>query len=967
MPAGACEKRDDHENQKRQNILSQDLESSRAMKNLRFKINAAIFMTCILIAVIFGTILWPAETARRNASINRIRLLLEAVFEQRKEDLANEIFAGHIKALNASLEEMVQVDGVRAIKLYDPGGQLMTSTEELDFPPIADTRINPNERESLSRSSFFRKENIPNRVLFSYTAAIKVDGKCRGYLKAYYDMGAIEREAHLSMTVFILLLLIIVFVVTGILHMFLFSFVIGPVNRLREAMKNVRAGRFGDRVDTSIRGEIGDLVSVYNEMSENLRNEQDAINKAEEKYRSIFENAIEGIAQSTPDSGRFLTVNPSMAAILGYDSPDELISSISDFANQLYVNPQDNLEFNRLMKKNGRVVEFETQLYRRDKSVIWVSVSARCIRDDSGTISHYEGSFIDITERKEKERAEKESDAAEAANLAKSEFLAKMSHEIRTPLNAIFGFAELLRGEIKNEEHKEQLEAITSGGETLLKLIDDILDLSKIEAGRVELHYRAVNPRSILNEIRNTFSEKCDEKGIDFGMIIDPGLPDYLVLDGMRLRQILHNLVDNAVKFTDRGLVELSVESRFADRERTRVALAITVRDAGSGIPEERKQLISESLLQVSGPPFLKTDAATYDGAGLGLAISGRLAEIMGGKISVQSAIGKGSVFLLMIKDISVATDGEDPTVETDIDPDSVFFDHSTVLIADDTPTNRELLKNFLEVYNFTVFEAETGKQAIESATAHFPDLVLMDMKMPVTDGYEATRTLKDNAETKHIPIIATTASTIGEIRDRMMVAGCDGFIVKPFDRKNLVIQLMRFLPHSIQDTEDSPEDAEDTGLGPFLAGKGGDGGISEETLDGETDEAARLNILLMEDNKNNQMLFAYCLKGSPHRLDIAENGKIGLEKFVSGNYDLVFMDVEMPVMGGYEATERIREWEADNLVKPVPIIAVTAHGTEKVKESLKAGCSSYMIKPIKKDLLLKKIDMYAKRPAHPP
>ncbi|MCP4218109.1 MAG: response regulator, partial [bacterium] len=394
------------------------------------------------------------------------------------------------------------------------------------------------------------------------------------------------------------------------------------------------------------------------------------------------------------------------------------------------------------------------------------------------------------TAEKAKEAAEKAREMAERASSAKSEFLANMSHEIRTPMNAILGFTEVLEEEITNLQHKEYLEAITSSGKTLLRLINDILDLSRIEAGKMELQYETVEPTSIMNEIRYVFANEVREKGLDFITETGTNLPDMLSLDGLRVRQVLLNLVGNAVKFTDSGFIKLSaVVGGF--RRTGGVDIIFSVEDTGIGIPADQLDSIFEAFKQQDGQ-----SAALYGGTGLGLAITRRLVEIMGGTILVESSKNEGSTFRVVLKDVAIPVTVHESNKREVMDVTSIAFEKASILVADDNYLNRKLLQKYLAGQNFDIWEAENGVEAVEMVKDRRPDLVLMDMKMPLMDGAEAATRLRADADSKDIPIIFVTASALREQEAAIRKTGCDGFLNKPVSKQDLVTELMRFLPY---------------------------------------------------------------------------------------------------------------------------------------------------------------------------
>jgi PAS domain S-box-containing protein len=361
-----------------------------------------------------------------------------------------------------------------------------------------------------------------------------------------------------------------------------------------------------------------------------------------ESYKSIVENAVEGIFQSSPD-GRYLLVNRALACMYGYESSAELLENVRDISRAIYVNPGVRDEFVRLMAKTGEVRGLDYQVRRKDGKVIWISEHARAIRDKDGGVLYYEGFIQDITERKRAEdelRAAKE--AAEVANEAKSQFLAVMSHEIRTPMNGVIGMASLLMDSPLTEEQRECVETIQVSGANLLTIINDILDFSKIESGRIDLESKEFVLRNCIKGAIDLLTPKAAEKGIGLRCEVAETVPEVVRGDSTRLRQILVNLLGNAVKFTKRGEVVLSlrVEPALAKPPGRRVRLLFAVRDTGIGIPEEAIPRLFQSFSQV--------DASTtrrYGGTGLGLVISRRLAELMDGDVTVESKVGRGSTF----------------------------------------------------------------------------------------------------------------------------------------------------------------------------------------------------------------------------------------------------------------------------------------------------------------------------------
>jgi len=401
----------------------------------------------------------------------------------------------------------------------------------------------------------------------------------------------------------------------------------------------------------------------------------------------------------------------------------------------------------------------------------------------------------------------RERDAAEAANRAKSEFLANMSHEIRTPMNAVLGFAEILKGKEQDSQNRHYIESIHSGGKALLSIINDILDLSKIEAGKIVLKYSAVSIQGLFQEMKTIFDRKIVDKGIEFIVESSEDLPEALILDETRVRQVLINLLGNAAKFTDKGHIRLTaISGPNGDESRSRITLSLKVEDTGVGILQEQQGKIFDAFEQAGG-----RELSQVEGTGLGLAITRNLVAMMDGEISVSSEMGKGSTFCVTLHDVEVAAAHSLKKREgIALDFSAIVFEPATVLVTDDIDYNREMLATYLEGWEFKILFAANGLETIDQAHKHHPDLILLDMKMPEMDGYEASEIMNKDEKLKDIPVIAITASAMKQSEE--VISGiCDGYLRKPVSRTDLVREIMKHLPHTIKEIKEEALSKEKT------------------------------------------------------------------------------------------------------------------------------------------------------------
>ncbi|MGE5660233.1 MAG: PAS domain-containing protein [Actinomycetota bacterium] len=545
------------------------------------------------------------------------------------------------------------------------------------------------------------------------------------------------------------------------------------------------------------RRENGDTVwyGVLVDISDRKFTEA-ALRHSEERWHLAIQGANDGIWDHNLITNEDF-LSPRCLEILGCSF--EEIGSVEKWLDRIY--PDDLPIFENTLQQylNREIPHFgvEYRMRCQDGSYKWILSRGQAVWNEQGLAVRIVGSLTDINERKQAEaELAKAKEAAEAANRAKSEFLANMSHEIRTPMNAILGFSELLQGAVANSKSRAYLHSIASSGSTLLALINDILDLSKIEAGKLQLKYESVDVRALIQEIHQILSYKAIQKNLSLLIEIDESFPPAILFDEVRLRQIILNVVGNAVKFTEAGFVKISVNAQPEPcSPSSQIQMQITVTDTGIGISEDQQQSIFEAFQQSEGQSTRK-----YGGTGLGLAITKRLTELLGGTVTLQSQVNQGSTFTFTFSNLTIQEKEKPATFATMIDEDLHQFLPATLLVVDDVQSSLDLIEGYFSETQHRLLWARDGQEAIQIAQTEHPDAILMDLWMPNLNGLQVTQFLKQDERTKNIPILMVTA--VSRTEDLAPVKPfVQGFLYKPFSRSQLVSVLKPILPRKPDDS----------------------------------------------------------------------------------------------------------------------------------------------------------------------
>jgi PAS domain S-box-containing protein len=709
---------------------------------------------------------------------------------------------------------------------------------------------------------------------------------------------------------------------------------IGSFNQMLERIQERDAALQGAKSELELRVQAR-TRELQLEVNERMRAEE-ALSEERKILRALIDNVPDFMYVKDLEC-RFLVANLSVARQMGAKAPEELLGK-NDFdfypreiATTFYEDEQ------RVIRSGQAEVNREEAGLDSQGNASQIMTTQVPLRDKNGRVTGLVGIGRDITHlKKVQDEMQNAREAAEAASRAKSEFLANMSHEIRTPLNGVMGMTDLALETDLTQEQREYLETVKMSGDSLLTVINDILDFSKIEAGKIDLEALDFDLRDSLESTLKTLAVRADEKGLELLCEVAPEVPEIVRGDSSRLRQIVVNLVGNAIKFTDSG--EIAVKVQVEAREGTECVCRFTVADTGVGIPEDKRELIFK--------PFSQADTSTtrkYGGTGLGLTISTRLVQMMGGKIWVESEVGRGSQFHFTVR--LEAADAKEIKLGTIAPPE--FLRGVKVLVVDDNRTNRRILEGMLLRWDMKPTPVDCAAAALTQLSSALEagepyPLILTDMHMPEMDGFALIEQIRQRPELSAATIMMLTSAGHRGDAARCQELGVAAYLLKPIRQSELREAVARVLGAREQE-----------GAIPL---------ITRFSLQETREPGACLRVLLAEDNLVNQRLAVRLLEKRGHRVVVASTGLEALQALEKESFDLVLMDVQMPEMDGLEATATIREKEKSSGLHQA-VVALTAHAMKGDREKcLAAGMDGYLTKPIRPQELDQLLETYAAR-----
>ncbi|MFO1424594.1 MAG: response regulator [Candidatus Competibacteraceae bacterium] len=700
-----------------------------------------------------------------------------------------------------------------------------------------------------------------------------------------------------------------------------------PMRRLQAGVQHIGQGDLNYRIGLEPRNEIGEVAVAFDDMAARLQERERqvaaqtaALLESEARYRAIVEDQTELICRYAPD-GAITFVNEAYCRYFG-KRREELLGQ--SFIPLIPKEDQQRAEAHiAALSQQNPTATIEHRVILPDGEIRWQHWTDRAIFDEQHRIIEFASVGRDITDRKRAEEAlQQAKDAAEEASQAKSDFLAAMSHEIRTPMNGVLGMAELLLGTSLNDQQRRFADMILNSGRALLAIINDILDFSKIEAGKLELDIAPFDLRELVEDTTLLLAKRAHEKGLDLISDLPLNLPALVRSDPVRLRQVLANLVGNAIKFTERG--EVVVRLRVLDQDAMTPRLRFEIQDTGIGIAPEAQARIFDAFTQADG-----STTRRYGGTGLGLSITRRLVRLMGGEIGVESTPGTGSRFWFTLR-LSQRIGSVRPFWSAWSN-----WRGLRVLLVDDNATNREILRRQLMVWGLANDEAENGPQALvrlQNAvqTGQPYDLALVDMRMPDMDGLDLARRIRADPALAKLGLALLSSNGGETLAEQAARAGMQALLHKPVRQAELYDALCRLLGRATEPVSQRPAPSP----------------VRSSRFTGR--------LLVAEDNVVNQEMALAILETLGCRAEIAANGQEAVEAVTRTRYDLILMDCQMPVLDGFAATAAIRHHEQAQGWPRLPIVALTANVVKGFREQcLAAGMDDYLSKPFGREQLI--------------
>ncbi|MGB1251507.1 MAG: response regulator [Candidatus Promineifilaceae bacterium] len=907
--------------------MSEQIPPKQQLKQsliLRYLILAGAFLTVSLL--LYGV--FQVYTTYREQSAD-----LQNKVEIQTSFLAavsiNPIVEGDFSGLERLMRETSADPDVVYSIITHTDGRVLTRFVDREDPLIAEVYAAQGENPSLNTIELFELTSLHSLVR-EHREAIDLDGELIGEVRLGYSVASVRQRVFNAGLIILLATLALTATLLTLTYV-LFNWLIGhPLQEVGQLAQMLANGELDTRAELTTPDEIGRLKLVFNQMAAQLQSTLEGaqesrkaaeaanvalrIREAEARQLSHVASRTSNMVVITDAKGYIEWVNDAFIRLTEY-SLDEVIGKRPGSLLQGPDSDSDSVRYMREQLKAQQGFSSELINYSKSGKPYWVDIDVQPVHDEQGVLTNFIAVENDISERKSAEvNLRNAKDAALAADKAKSDFLANMSHEIRTPLNGIIGMTSLLMESDLSRPQRENLDIIRSSGDSLLVIINDILDFSKIEADQLDLEAVPFNLRACVEDALALLSTQAGKKKLDLAYDLASHLPTMVVGDITRVRQVLVNLISNAIKFTEEGEVAVFVKGHFV--EDSRLQLEFAVRDTGIGIRKEDAQRLFQAFSQV--------DASTtrhYGGTGLGLAISKRLSELMGGSIWVDSEVGRGSTFNFNIV-VGVA---EQQPEEPDWSKSATALRHKHILVVDDNRTNRHLLSRYLENWGAQVTVAESGTAALTYiANSNHPlDAAILDVHMPLMDGYSLAKLLRQ--QLPKLPLIIFSSSGRGAPKK----TGVDiyAYLAKPL-KPAALFQILQGLFSKVSSTKPAVQAS------------------TAPKHDKEMGSKYPLSILVAEDNRINQLVMTRLLNRVGYRADMVANGLEAVEAVDRQHYDLIFMDIQMPEMDGVQATRYLKE----NIARgECPyIIALTANALDGDRERyLAVGMDAYISKPI--------------------